>query len=379
VEDDSLKLLKEQCYVDERVPEILQLLGCGHIHDGRLITASLPDGNNRKSIQIKNTPTLITNIRSRGVPATDLYGLVGYILYGCQDFEELKPHLNDCKNWICDNLSYPEFKTHGKNKMKDQSDENFDFNAWLRPFQEKRQKEEKKKEQIIVPNKVKKESILWEFYKNKKPIVNQWWLDDNILPYTQIQFECGYDLLTKRITFPIRDENGGLVGVKGRTTTSDDVKYLFLYKCNKSILLFNLHRAKQHILEKKEVLIFESEKSCMLATQYGFPHCISMMGSDISPYQVELIKKLGDDIRIVICYDNDKKLNDTKDDQGKTIDTGIRTITKVFGDRQLHVMYDWKKDEDNLLQGKQAPVDVGKETFVKLYNERIYRLTQSTK
>lgn len=359
---EDLKIIKDRIYEEDRVEFILQELGCGHIKKegfGKMWVSSLPDGDNKRSVQIKNNPSLTLHIRSKGITG-DIFMLVGYILYNCTTFEQLTKKLFECKKWICQTLEWEEYLSHSSKKKS----EKHDWNSWLRDIKNKRKKKNKKNvHNEIISNTIRDEKILKEF--GNLPHIQ--WVNEGIKPSTQIAFGVGYDMLTHRITFPIHNKDGQLIGVKGRyvgtnEATMKDKKYMFLYKCNKSIENFNYHRALSHINEKKEVLVFEGEKSVMLATQYGYPWSISVMGSEISHEQAQMIKQTGLDVKIILCYDKDKNSDD------------LRKYAEVFGNRRIYAMYDWKKGEVDLLTDKDSPVDLGKDVFDKLYNERIYRI-----
>lgn len=64
----------------------------------------------------------------------------------------------------------------------------------------------------MQPLKPIKENVLSYYF----PAVNDYFLKDNISYDTQMLFEIGYDDVSNRITIPVRDEMGTLVGVKGR-------------------------------------------------------------------------------------------------------------------------------------------------------------------
>ena len=49
-----------------------------------------------------------------------------------------------------------------------------------------------------------------------EPYVNDMFCEDGVGYDTQVEFEIGYDEFTNRITIPIRDDLGNLVGVKAR-------------------------------------------------------------------------------------------------------------------------------------------------------------------
>ena len=88
---------------------------------------------------------------------------------------------------------------------------------------------------VRKPNKVLDENILFDFLD----LPNKMWEDEGISIETQRTYDIGFDILTKRITVPVRNKFGQLVGVKGRMLLDKDVnesdpKYIYIYKCNQS-------------------------------------------------------------------------------------------------------------------------------------------------
>lgn len=354
---DDLKLLKEQIYVDERVEELLEKLGCLHIKKesmGKMYTACLPNGSNRRSVQVKLNPSLTTNIRSKGISG-DIYSLVGYILYNCTDFEHVKKHLFEIKNWICKQLDYEQFLSA---KDSDTSIP-YDYNGWLRKLKKKRE-QDAKKEMDEQFNRVRDESILNQFHMYP----NIWWKNEGLKYSTQVEFEVGFDINSERIIFPVRNVDGELIGVKGRYIGQDEYinkekKYLYLYSCNKSIEFFNLHRAMPYIMKKKEVIIFEGGKSTMFAHQFGFKNTVSIEGDELSSYQVEILLNLGLDVEIIFAYDKDK---DSK---------FVRQQASLIQSRRVYAIFDTK----GLLTGeKYSPIDRGKDVWETLYVNHKYKI-----
>jgi DNA primase len=182
------------------------------------------------------------------------------------------------------------------------------------------------------------------------------WIKEGISWNTQMEWEIGFDWESHRIITLIRNINGGLIGVKGRAMDDDNPwKYLYVEQMNKSIELFGLHKTLPFILESKEIILFEGYKSVFKAWQNGCKNCASIEGDDISPAQIALIKSFGLDIKVVLCYDKDKSEEEIKE-QAKKI-----TNRKVF----------YVYDNENLLKGKDSPVDRGMKIWKKLYDEKI--------
>lgn len=78
-------------------------------------------------------------------------------------------------------------------------------------------------------------------------------MNDGISEPTQIEFEIGFDMDTKRFTIPIRNENGKLVGVKGRRVAKElgvcasvmpESKYIYIEKMDKTLEVYGLYKTK---------------------------------------------------------------------------------------------------------------------------------------
>lgn len=152
--------------------------------------------------------------------------------------------------------------------------------------------------------------------------------DDGIDYKTQILFGIGYDLSSHRITIPIRDELGFLVGVKGRIydIALSDNKYMFIEPCAKSQILFGLNLTYSFIIESGIVYVAESEKAVMQAWSAGVKNVISIGGHQLSKSQIKKLTHLG--VEICLCYDDKAdfvpKIQDgiiEKDKLGNTIYT----------------------------------------------------------
>ena len=130
----------------------------------------------------------------------------------------------------------------------------------------------------------------------------------------------------------------------------DDRKYLYLYPFQNRYEWFNFHIAHPYILSEKKVFIFEAEKSCMKMATHGIFNTLSIGSSDISPEQVEIIKQLGLDITIILCYDSDKTPEE------------IYEQAKKFKNRHVYATYDTL----SLLGEKDSPIDRGIDVFNKL-------------
>lgn len=337
---NDLKEIKLRLFREQRIEELLEKLGCQHVKPEKgatLFTAARPDGDNRRSVQVENDEHLNSYIRSRGITG-DIYHIVSHIKYRCFTEEEFKHCLPKSKKWIVDTFGYHDVKSKPK----------IEINNWLKDIKRKRS-------HMVNLDEIEENIVINECVKNEYNMFPHiCWVEDGITCDTQEEFECGFDPATNRIVVMIRNRYGELIGVKGRTLDEDeDRKYLYLYKMNKSIELYNLYNAKPYIMEQKEILIFEGYKSVMKAWQYGYRNCVSIEGDSISNAQAALIKSLGMDIKIVLCFDKDKEVKEIKQN-------AIR-ITN----RDVYAIY----DKANLLSDKQSPVDAGENTWISLYRK----------
>ena len=82
-----------------------------------------------------------------------------------------------------------------------------------------------------------------------------------------------YARLVERITFPIYSTAGSIVGFGGRTITNHPAKYINSPQTklfNKSRLLYGYHLAKEHIYQKKQLIVCEGYLDVIMFHQAGF-------------------------------------------------------------------------------------------------------------
>lgn len=200
------------------------------------------------------------------------------------------------------------------------------------------------------------ETILSYYY----PYVNDLFSDDNISYSTQRKFEVGYDDYTNRITIPIRDELGNLVGVKGRLLKKelepDDVKYLYIEKCSRSQILYGLYLAYPHIQREKYVYICESEKGVMQLYEMGFYNAVATGGKKVSQAQIDKLSRLC--VPLIFCFDKDVK-------QSEIEELADRFIENI----DIYALI----DKDNILGCKESPTD-DPQKFKRLNEQNKYKI-----
>lgn len=352
----DLKKIKDKLRDQDKIIKLLEAIGCEYVKEeqhGKLITAQLPErfySNNKRATQVRLNESLSCYIRNRADFKGDIFSLVSYIHHEKRG-EEIQKDLPKAKEFICKLFGWNEFlsKTKGTIVVKD-------YTASLKEIIGG-----KKRKREIKPNPILPEEIMQQYYPYGKPLPFQDWIDEGISYKTQQFYGVGFDLESKRVVFPLRNRFGQIVGVKGRIMKIEDDperKYLYLYHCNNSYELFNFHNAHPYILMEKKVYIYEAEKSCMKAFDWGIYNTVAIGASDISEIQADMVKNLGLDIEVVLCYDKDKTPQE------------IKEYAQVFKGRKVYGMF----DVDNLLQGKDAPVDRGFEVWSKLVENNIYEI-----
>ena len=192
--------------------------------------------------------------------------------------------------------------------------------------------------------------------------IPQEWLDEGIPEDVMKFYNIRVDNNTNRIVYPIYDNEGNLIAVKGRTRYENykDMglqKYKFYQKIGTLDFFVGWREAYPLIDITKEVYLFEGIKSCMKAFSWGYENSISCETSHISDGQIKWLIKNG--IRTVnICFDSDKDIREIKEN--------VKTL-KLFTNIYLVV------DRKGLLGGKKAkasPVDKGKEVWETLLEGR---------
>lgn len=352
----DLKNIKDRLRDEDKIERLLEAIGCEYVKPeqrGELVTAQLPEryySNNKRAVQVRLNESLSCYIRNRTDFKGDIFSLVSYIHYDKRG-EEIDKNLPKAKEFICNLFGWNEFLN--KKGFKDVIVK--DYTASLKAIIG-----EKKKAVEIKSNPILPDDIMNRYYFYGKPLPYKGWIEEGISYKTQMIYGVGFDLESKRIVFPLKNRFGKIVGVKGRIMKDedDDRKYLYLHPCQNRYEWFNFHLAHQHILLKKKVYIFEAEKSCMKAHTLGIYNTLGIGGSEISEEQVEMIKQLGLDIKIILCYD-----------KGISVEQ-IKNVARLFEGREIYGMY----DIDNVLNDKDSPIDKGIDTWNYLLKNNVYKI-----
>jgi DNA primase len=117
-----------------------------------------------------------------------------------------------------------------------------------------------------------------------------------------------YDRFRNRITFPIRDQRGRVLGFGARALTADQQpKYLNspegeLYR--KSHTLYGIDRARGPIAKARRAIVVEGYTDVLALHQAGVEESVAIMGTAITPEQVSMLAGLTDSV--VLALDADR-------------------------------------------------------------------------
>jgi DNA primase len=115
-----------------------------------------------------------------------------------------------------------------------------------------------------------------------------------------------YDRFRNRIMFPIVNPRGKVIGFGGRVMDDSLPKYLNSPETdvfNKSQTLYGLHLAKDHLHEKKQLIICEGYMDVIALHAAGFQNAVATLGTAMTVEHARLMKRYSEEI--VVCYDSD--------------------------------------------------------------------------
>ena len=335
--------IKEYIYSNNKMETVLENLGMHHIqwhNRNEYITCGMPDGDNPSSTVVYcDNSFLMVKAYTRDIVdpygISDIISLVSFIK---------KTIFTQSINWLCElfGLDYyvesiSDDPTLGYFKT---------FDALMKPktFLEIQLKP--------IPEETLKAYLPWD---------NTIFYEDHIEWETQAEFELGLDVFSHRITIPIRDEMGRLVGVKGRrawdVVDQWNPKYIYLHQCAKSRICYGLYKTLPYIREKNEIIVCESEKGVMQLWSYGYRNCVAVGGHSISQQQQDLIIQSGA-ATIIIAFDKD---------------VDEETVRKEAENLSLYRRVEYILDFDNILDEKESPMD-NPNKWIDLYekNRKLY-------
>lgn len=184
---------------------------------------------------------------------------------------------------------------------------------------------------------------------------NLLWLRDGISLETQRKWGCGYDVISQRITLPIRTPTGEIMAVKGRCNYEPEEfepKYLYLMQGLMSQTLFGYSENYSSLYEG-DVIVVESEKSVLKMSSWGYNNVVALGSNSLSTTQARLLMSLNPK-SVIFMLDKGLSLNNTRRNAAL-----LQTFCAM---RQLKIQY-WNWADNITLDDKCAPCDDIKEEF----------------
>ena len=323
------------------IKKLLEGFGCRHIHkSNKRISSTRPDkdAKNKNSVNIILNETLNAKIYTRQSE---------FEQYEIQDIISLTQYFLNCSfedavNYICNICGIENSGTY----IREEENETVSF---LKKYK-RIIRDEEVKDDVILDDK-----ILDLFIHAPCKVFT----DDGINISTQEYFEVFYDIMTNRVVFPIRNENGGLLTLKGRTLVTDYKylgipKYFVYYEVETSHILYGEFENKDYIKSADYIILVESEKSVMKLWQMGYRNCVAIGRKSISRQQRNKLLSYGKSL--IIAFDNDVKEKE------------LIIISKMF---KGLIPISYTLDRFNLLKEKDSPCDNGLHIFEQLLETRI--------
>ena len=184
------------------------------------------------------------------------------------------------------------------------------------------------------------------------------WISEGISPEVLDKWQVRYDSFSDRLVYPVRNPDGTIVNVGGRTLDpawkeKGLRKYNYYFQFGTIQTIFGLAENRESILKSAEIILFEGCKSVLLADTWGVHNAGAILTSHLSQYQMQLLAQLG--CSVVFALDKDVNI---------LADKNIKRL-------KSYVNVAYLRDFDNLLDEKDSPVDKGPEVFQKLYKKRL--------
>lgn len=197
----------------------------------------------------------------------------------------------------------------------------------------------------------------YEFRRDKL----QAWVDEGIGWQTLRRFQVRYDAFDDRIVYPIKDFDGNVISICGRTCDPDYKvkklrKYTYLQPLGSLNTLYGFSDNRQAIIDAQEIILFEGAKSCMKAYEWGFKNTSALCTSHLSLNQLRFLIGLCSFNRVTVVFALDSDIDIRQDEN----------IRKLCG----YARVEWIRNRDGLLDPKDSPADQGREVFENLYQRR---------
>lgn len=127
------------------------------------------------------------------------------------------------------------------------------------------------------------------------------------------EYDVGFDKEHARITFPLRDIQGNLVGLSGRTVVGDFPRYKVydsefikwgfpFRRLEKRTILWNAHKVypSTYFQHKPRVVLVEGFKACLWLIQHGMIDTMAILGTYLSQEQKWILERIGGEVYLML-------------------------------------------------------------------------------
>lgn len=205
------------------------------------------------------------------------------------------------------------------------------------------------------------------------------WINDGISIETMEKYNIMYSTWQQKIIIPHYDVNNQLVGVRGRSLIDEDIEIFGKYTpfkvgrrfYNHSLgqNLFGLYHNVKAIQRKRKIMLVEAEKSVLQTdTMFGEDNfTVALCGSNLTEFQKGMILMLGVK-EVIVALDKQYYALDSEECKKWAKHIKDKIIDKLSAYLNVSVLW----DTNDILGYKDSPTDKGKDTLLKLMDEKIY-------
>ena len=147
-----------------------------------------------------------------------------------------------------------------------------------------------------------------------------------------------YDMFSRRITFPLWDKDGNIVGFSARIYRGEkDVsKYMNSRETKifkKGETLYNYHNAKDYAKREKKIIVVEGFMDAIRVSLSGIKNVVALQGTAMTSDQINLLKRLR--VKVILCLDNDNAgLMATVANGDELVKSGVETyVIRLSGEK----------------------------------------------
>ena len=197
----------------------------------------------------------------------------------------------------------------------------------------------------------------YEFRKDKLKL----WEEEGISWDAMKHFGVMYDAFANRIVYPVRNLDGEIISICGRTCDPDFKakrirKYTYYQEIGTVETLYGYSENLEQIITQEEIILFEGAKSVMMAWGWGVRNTAALLTSHLSDNLFMDLVRLSSYWKVRIVFALDSDVNIMEDENIKRLCSYARV--------------EWVQNRENLLLPKDSPTDKGEAVFKKLYAER---------